>query len=101
MIKETDLKNKTINGMFWQFLQKTGAQLIGFVVSVILARLLAPEDYGVVALAGMFLVLMGVFSDGGLGQALIQKKEQLITELEAYKKSLIYEYVTGKKEIPT
>lgn len=61
--------------MFWQFLQKTGAQLIGFVVSVILARLLVPEDYGVVALAGMFLVLMGVFSDGGLGQALIQKKE--------------------------
>lgn len=33
--------------------------------------------------------------------SLIQKKEQLITELEAYKKSLIYEYVTGKKEIPT
>ena len=33
--------------------------------------------------------------------SLIQKKEQLITELEAYKRSLIYEYVTGKKEIPT
>ena len=33
--------------------------------------------------------------------SLIQKKEQLISELEAYKKSLIYEYVTGKKEIPT
>ena len=32
--------------------------------------------------------------------SLIQKKEQLITELEAYKKSLIYEYVTGKKEVP-
>ena len=33
--------------------------------------------------------------------SLIQKKEQLISELEVYKKSLIYEYVTGKKEIPT
>ena len=32
--------------------------------------------------------------------SLIQKKEQLISELEAYKKSLIYEYVTGKKEVP-
>ena len=31
--------------------------------------------------------------------ALIQKKEQFLTELEAYKKSLIYEYVTGKKEV--
>lgn len=69
------LKDKTINGMAWSFLQKISGQLISFVISIVLARILSPSDYGVVALAGMFLVLMGVFSDGGLGPALIQKKE--------------------------
>lgn len=69
------LKNKTINGMLWQFLQKVSGQLVSFVISVILARILSPSDYGLVALAGMFLGLLGIFSNGGLGPALIQKKE--------------------------
>lgn len=71
---EENLKQKTINGMIWQFLQKVSGQLVSFVISVILARLLMPSDYGLVALSGMFLYLMRVFSDGGLGQALVQKK---------------------------
>lgn len=71
---EENLKQKTINGMLWQFLQKVSGQLVSFVISVILARLLIPSDYGLVGLAGMFLYLMSVFSNGGLGQALIQKK---------------------------
>lgn len=72
---EENLKKKTINGMLWQFLQKVSGQLVSFVISVILARILTPSDYGLVALAGMFLVLMSIFSNGGLGPALIQKKE--------------------------
>lgn len=60
--------------MFWQFMQKIGNQSVSFVVSVILARILSPDDYGVVALAGMFTILFAIFSDGGLGPALVQKK---------------------------
>lgn len=70
-----DLKDKTVNGLFWSFSQKITSQLISFFITVILARILTPDDYGIVALAGLFLVLMSVFSDGGLGQALIQKKD--------------------------
>lgn len=73
-IMEDNLKQKTINGMLWQFLQKVSGQLVSFVISVILARILAPTDYGLVALAGMFLGLLGIFSNGGLGPALIQQK---------------------------
>ena len=72
---ESNLKQKTISGLLWQFTQKIINQLISFVVTVILARILMPEDYGVVALAGMFNILIGVFLDNGLGSALIQKKE--------------------------
>lgn len=72
---DNSLKEKTINGMLWTFLQKFSGQLISFIISAILARILSPSDYGIVAIAGMFLILMSIFSDGGLGPALIQKKE--------------------------
>lgn len=72
---EENLRNKTVSGMFWQFIQNISTQAVSFVVSVVLARLLLPEDYGVVGLAGMFLGLFGIFSSGGLAPAIIQKKD--------------------------
>lgn len=70
-----NLKGKTISGIFWQFMQKILGQTINFSVSVVLARLLLPSDYGTVALAGMYTVLLGIFISCGLGAALIQKKD--------------------------
>ena len=70
-----DLKKKTLSGLFWQFAQKVLGQVISFGISVVLARLLMPENFGVVALAGMFTVLLGIFIDCGFGTALIQKKD--------------------------
>ena len=69
------LKQKTISGLFWQFCQKGVGQLVSFGISVILARLLMPEEFGVVALAGMFTVLLSIFIGCGMGTALIQKKD--------------------------
>lgn len=71
----SDLKSKALSGLFWQMMQRTIMQLISFGVSVVLARMLMPEDFGVVALSGMFLVLIGIFIDSGLGTALVQKKD--------------------------
>lgn len=70
-----ELREKTINGFFWQLGQKISCQLISFGISVVLARLLSPNDYGVVAICSMFLMLVGIIIDGGLGTALIQKKD--------------------------
>lgn len=72
---QSSLKTKTINGVFWQFCQKGVGQLVSFAISVLLARLLMPEEFGVVALAGMFTVLTGIFIDCGMGTALVQKKD--------------------------
>lgn len=72
---ESNIKSKTLSGLLWQFLQKITAQLFSFVVTVILARLLTPADYGVVALACMFNVLVGIFISGSMDAALIQKKD--------------------------
>ena len=75
MSDNNELKNKAFNGMLWSFAQKLSSQGLAFGISVVLARILSPDDYGTVALAGMFIVLCGVFGDGGLGQALIRQKD--------------------------
>ena len=64
-----------IKNFFWRFGERCGAQLVTFVVSIVLARLLAPEDYGTIALITVFTNIMQVFVDSGLGTALIQKKD--------------------------
>lgn len=69
-----DLKGKVVNGLFWQIMQRGLLQVISFAVSVVLARKLMPEDFGLVALSGMFITLIGIFVDSGLGTALVQKK---------------------------
>ena len=59
----------------WRFAERCGAQFVTFIVSVILARILSPEDYGKIALITVFITIMQVFVDSGLGAALIQKKD--------------------------
>lgn len=66
---------KTISNFLWRFAERCGAQLVTFIVSVVLARILAPEAYGQIALITVFTTIMQVFVDSGLGTALIQKKD--------------------------
>lgn len=68
-------KNKVIKNFIWRFAERCGAQLVTFIVSIVLARILAPEDYGTIALVTVFTTILQVFVDSGLGTALIQKKE--------------------------
>ncbi len=66
---------KVIDNFFWRFLERCGAQGVTLVVSIILARILNPEAYGVVALITVITSILQVFVDSGLGTALIQKKD--------------------------
>ena len=69
------LKSKVAKGAVWTLMEKLSTQLVGFVVGMILARLLTPEDYGTVALTSIFFAVAGVLVDSGFGSALIQKKD--------------------------
>jgi len=60
--------------MIWRFAERCGAQGVAFVVSIVLARLLTPTEYGTVALITVFTTIFQVFVDSGMGNALIQKK---------------------------
>lgn len=70
-----NLKQNVFSNVIWRFAERTGAQLVGFIVSIVLARILSPSDYGIVALVSVFTTIMQVFVDSGLGNALIQKKD--------------------------
>lgn len=63
-----------IKSFLWKLLEKSGSQVISFIVSIILARLLEPNDYGIIAIITIFINLANVVVDGGLNTALIQKK---------------------------
>lgn len=70
-----DLKQKVAKGAVWTLCEKLSCQTVTFVVGMILSRLLTPDDYGTVALMGIFFAVAQVLVDGGFGNALIQKKD--------------------------
>lgn len=68
-------KKNVISNFLWRFAERCGAQIVTFIVSIVLARILAPEEYGIIALVTVFTTILQVFVDSGLGTALIQKKD--------------------------
>lgn len=68
-------RSTIIWSMIWKLLERSSVQIVSFIVTVILARLLLPEDYGVIALITIFIALSDVIIDGGFNMALIQKKD--------------------------
>ena len=71
---EENSKGKVLSSLFWKFAERMGAQGVNLIVSIILARILAPEEYGTVALVTIFITISNVFIENGFGTALIQKK---------------------------
>lgn len=69
-----DTKRKVIQSLFWKLMERGGVQGIQFVVQIVLARILSPNDYGIIALLTIFISLANVFIQSGFNTALIQKK---------------------------
>lgn len=68
-------KEKFTKGVFWNFIDVVGVQLISFIVSVILARKLDPYDFGTVAIVNSFISFALIFTSSGLNEAMIVKKD--------------------------
>ncbi len=66
---------KIASNFIWRLLERFGAQLVTLVVSIVLARLLDPSIYGLIALVTVIITILQVFVDSGLGNSLIQKKD--------------------------
>lgn len=69
------LRHKTISGIFWSLLQNIGSRGISFIVTIVLARILTPEIFGLVGMLAILIQLSQSLIIAGLNQALIQKKD--------------------------
>lgn len=74
-MNDQKLKSQMTSGMIWKFAERFAAQGVSFVVSMVLARILMPEDYGAVAIINIFISIADVFLSSGLNTSLIQKRD--------------------------
>ena len=72
---EESLKNKTVKGASWSFIDSIAGQGITFLVGLVLARLLTPEEYGLIGIITIFVAVFNSIVDSGFSNALIRKKE--------------------------
>ncbi len=70
------LKRQTIKGVIWNGLNIISNRVLFFIVGIILARILTPADYGLITIVGVFTAILQIFTDGGLGLALIRKQDR-------------------------
>ena len=68
-----NVRSQIVHGVFWNAIEKFLLQGVTFLISVVLARLLMPSDFGLIGMLGVFISVTGVFVNSGLGGALIQK----------------------------
>lgn len=69
-------KSLAISGMIWTFVDKLSTQVCQFVIGIVLARLLMPEDYGIIGMLAIFMAIAQSLLDSGFNRALIQKKDR-------------------------
>lgn len=74
------LGHKVISGTIWASVDRVGTMALQFIVNLILARLLMPEDFGYIGMLAIFISVSQTLVDGGFGSALIQKKEPTQTD---------------------
>lgn len=87
---------KTVKSVVWSAVERLSSQGIQFVMGIIIARLLLPSDYGVVAMLTIFLALAQTFVDSGFGTALVQKKierRRIIQPFLYLTSSLLYWFI--------
>lgn len=83
MPNQSSIKTRYINGVFWGIIEKFVSLFTGFIITLVLARILTPADYGLVNMIYIFTVLGTVLLDGGFGQAIIQRKSITDSEISS------------------
>lgn len=75
------IKQKTVQGLKWSMIDRFSSQGIRFIISIFVARILSPSDYGIIGMIMIFIEISGVFVGGGFGAALIRKQNRTDVDL--------------------
>ena len=70
-----NLRQKTISGFFFKLMERGAAQVVSFIVQIILARILMPEEFGTIALLNVMMLVLNVFVTYGFGNSLVVNKD--------------------------
>ena len=74
------LKKQAINGVIWSSIERFSVQGIQFLIMIVMARLLSPNDYGLVGMLTVFIAIAQTLIDSGFSQALIRKQNRTETD---------------------
>ncbi|MBT3384105.1 MAG: lipopolysaccharide biosynthesis protein [Prolixibacteraceae bacterium] len=77
----TSLKQKTATGLKWSAFERFSKQGVGFIISIIIARILSPSDYGIIGMISIFTGVSTIFIGAGFGTALIRKQDRTDIDL--------------------
>lgn len=77
---ESSLTNQTVKSVVWSAVERFSVQAIQFVITIILARLVAPSEFGLIAMLAIFIAIAQSFVDSGFSSALVQKKNRTETD---------------------
>lgn len=88
----TDLKQKTVSGLLWSFIDQFANLGITFIIGIILARLLSPKEFGLIGMIAIFIAVSESFINSGFSQALIRKKNCTDTD---YSTVFFFNLATG------
>ena len=75
MNRDKSIKQKTIKGILWNAIEKFLVKGTSFAISIVLARILSPSDYGLIGMLAIFIALSNIFIESGFAKALIQKQD--------------------------
>lgn len=85
-------ENSAFKASLWSLIEKFSTQIVGFAIGIVLARLLTPNDYGIVGITTIFIALGNVFIDSGFANGLIRKKDRTEADLST---AFIFNVVVG------
>ena len=86
------IKEKAISGVRWTTIEQVATMVLQFVIGIIVARLVDPSDYGLIAMLGIFISFGNIFVNSGFGIALIRKKD---VTLEDYSTAFFFNIIIG------
>ena len=73
---QSSLKEKAVNGVLWTSVERFGGQVLSLLIGIVIARILSPEDYGIVGMLAIFMAVSNTLLDSGFGSALIQNRNR-------------------------
>lgn len=76
----SSLKSKAVSGVIWTSIERFGTYFIQLIIGIVIARMLSPDDFGIIGMTAIFMAIANTLLDSGFGNALIQNRERNETD---------------------